>query len=56
MVEVVRLEERGTEPSGVPKAGERLGKRRAVLHGLEEGLTVLCSRDCQLNGVNGPTR
>ena len=41
MMIVVGVEERGTERAGVPEAGERLGERRAVLHGLEEGLRVI---------------
>src|SRR5674476_41887 len=40
MMIVVRVEKRGTERAGVPDAGERLGERRAVLHGLEKGLAV----------------
>jgi len=40
MMEVIRPEERGTEPAGVPEVGQRHGERRAVLHGLEQGLAV----------------
>ena len=36
MMIVVRVEERGTERAGVSEVGERLGERRAVLHGLEQ--------------------
>ena len=39
-IEAIRVEERGTEPTGVPEGGDRLEKRRAVLHGPEQGQAV----------------